>query len=68
MTQRGQHKPEWVNNLKKARKALDILDKKLEMVEIADYRYKSRAEQHKATPLLEPLNSSRLPALMPKDD
>ncbi len=46
---KNQYRPIWLEDQKKARKALDVLDEKLETGVIGDERYKSRATKHEAT-------------------
>ena len=45
---KNQYIPVWLNDQKEAKKALDVLDEKLEMGTIGDERYKIRAAKHEA--------------------
>ncbi len=44
-----QHRPQWLKDQKEAKKALDVLDEKLEHGVITDERYKERAAKHMET-------------------
>ncbi len=46
MLKKNQYRPIWIEDQQKAKRALDILDEKLEQGVISDERYKLRAAQH----------------------